>query len=126
MQVSPPAVKLQYTLKESPEHPWLGSIQYSPKTNEKLFALCSGISIRKIHVLLLPQYFFLYFCPPKFIAKLFYLNDEKATLFCPVICFCYYQDLIDLIKSIFIFSLIFSFSFSLILLQTMILLQDTA
>lgn len=26
MQVSPPAVKLQYTLKESPEHPWLGSM----------------------------------------------------------------------------------------------------
>lgn len=31
IQVSPPAVKLQYTLKESLEHPWLGSTQYSPR-----------------------------------------------------------------------------------------------
>lgn len=29
-QVAPPAVKLQYTLKESREQPWLGSTQYSP------------------------------------------------------------------------------------------------
>lgn len=79
MQVSPPAVKLQYTLKESPEQPWLGSIQYSPKTNEKIFALysrnsASNSSDWKIQVLLLPN------DPPKFVGKLFYLNDEKATL----------------------------------------------
>lgn len=30
-QVSPPAVKLQKTLKASREQPWLGSIQYSPE-----------------------------------------------------------------------------------------------
>lgn len=74
MQVSPPAVKLQYTLKESPEQPWLGSIQYSPKTNEKIFALYSGNGIWKIQVLLLRN------GPPKFVAKFFYLNDEKGTL----------------------------------------------
>lgn len=74
MQVSPPAVKLQYTLKESPEQPWLGSIQYSPKTDEKIFSLYSGNGIWKIQVLLLPN------GPPKFVANLFYLNDEKATL----------------------------------------------
>lgn len=28
--VEPPAVKLQYTLKESREQPWFGSTQYSP------------------------------------------------------------------------------------------------
>lgn len=39
MQVSPPAVKLQYTLKESPEHPWLGSMWYSPEKKKHTYAL---------------------------------------------------------------------------------------
>ncbi len=34
MQLSPPAVKLQYTLKVSLEQPWFGSIQYSPENRE--------------------------------------------------------------------------------------------
>lgn len=51
MQVSPPAVKLQYTLKESPEQPWLGSIQYSPKMKDKGFASNNDI-FKKSHVLL--------------------------------------------------------------------------
>lgn len=64
MQVSPPAVKLQYTLKESPEQPWLGSIQYSPKTNEKILALYSRNGIQKNQALLLPN------GAPKFVGNL--------------------------------------------------------
>lgn len=33
--VSAPTVKLQKTLKESLEQPWLGSIQYSPAGGDK-------------------------------------------------------------------------------------------
>lgn len=34
-QVSAPFVKLQKTLKESLEQPWLGSIQYSPAEGDR-------------------------------------------------------------------------------------------
>lgn len=34
-QVSAPLVKLQKTLKESLEQPWLGSIQYSPAEGDR-------------------------------------------------------------------------------------------
>lgn len=84
MQVSPPAVKLQYTLKESPEQPWLGSIQYSPKTNEKIFALYSRNGIQKNQALLLPN------GPPKFVGNVFYLNGlgqgAKSGTICILIC----------------------------------------
>lgn len=84
MQVSPPAVKLQYTLKESPEQPWLGSIQYSPTTNEKICALYSRKGIQKNHAFLLPD------GPPEFVRKLFYLNGlgqgAKPGAICILIC----------------------------------------
>lgn len=84
MQVSPPAVKLQYTLKESPKQPWLGSIQYSPKTKEKIFALYSRNGIQKDQALLLPN------DPPKFVGRLFYLNGlgqgAKFGAICTLIC----------------------------------------
>lgn len=84
MQVSPPAVKLQYTLKESPEQPWLGSIQYSPKTNEKIFALYSRNGIQKNQALLLPN------ASPKFIGKSFYLNGLGQGAKSGVICILIY------------------------------------
>lgn len=98
MHVSPPAVKLQYTLKESPEQPWLGSIQYSPKTNEKIFALYSGNGIWKIQVLLLLN------STTKFVANYFsWMMREQPFLFClgTRCCCCCPRKITPGFKSIF-------------------------